>query len=329
MKLKFVIFFSIAITALFPPADFLVLEAGSNIGFTRDKQDLKALLPDEKRLPGWKNPPDPRFYEPSNLWEYINGQAEMYLQYGFRLVVTSDYTQKENSDSLAVEIYQMESPYHAFALYAAERSPEDNFIKLGVQGYIGENVLNFWKGPFYVKLTSFQDSPTIKENLLKVAGAIADKISGDYSEPEFFVYFPKKNKVNMSERYIPQNFLGHPFLKNGYRVDYKQGENRYQVFLTENSSPEEAEEAFNKYHEFLKNEGEFISLEKKSDYQKIRAKNEKRKVIFQYRSIVGGVLNIKNLTEGEKIIEGILKKLRKKEAERITEDTEVYNPAIT
>ena len=310
MKREIILLFSIAVTILIPWSNSLFSEAGPTVGIAQDKEALRAILPQQAEVPGWESPSQPRLFEPGNLWEYINGQAELYIQYGFRLVVTSDYISTENSSSLTIEIYLMESPNHAFGIYAAERSPDDHFIEVGVQGYIAENILNFWKGPYYVKITSPQSSPTIKEALLKFSRVIADKIAGNYSEPELFACFPQNNKIKMSERYIPQNFLGHGFLKNGYLVDYQREGKRYQMFLVANSSPDEAEAVFGKYQNFLQSENEIISHERKPDYQKIRARNSKKVVIFQYSSMVGGVLNIEDFSQGDEIVDEILVKLR-------------------
>ncbi len=310
MKRELILLFSIALVMGIPLSGVMASEVSPTGEIAQGKEALRALLPSEEEVSGWESPSPPRFFEPDNLWEYINGQAELYLGYGFQLVVTSDYTSREDSSSLVVDIYLMESPHHAFGIYAAERTPEDNFIDVGVQGYVGGNILNFWKGPYYVKLTSFQSSPSAEEVLIRFSRVIADKIPGSYSEPELFACFPEKNRVRMSERYIPQNFMGHGFLKNGYLVNYHHEGIRYQVFLVENSSPEEAEEAFGKYHNFIKDDSKIISHEKKSDYQKIRTRNRKKVVIFQYGSIIGGVLNMGDFPEADEIIEEILTKLR-------------------
>ena len=308
MKLKKILFFSIAATIFVPLAHLQTSQAKASEKSAMDRQVLGALLPTMEEISGWEFSSTPQFFEPGNLWEYIDGAAELYLQYGFRMVVTSEYTSRKDSNFLNVEIYQMESPDHAFGIYAAERSPDDNFVQIGVQGYLGESYLNFWKGPYYVKLISFQTSSGTKGVLLEFSRLIADKIAGNYSEPELFACFPETNKVKMSERYIPNNFLGHPFLKNGYRVDYVREESQYQLFLVDNGSPEKAEEVFNKYQNFFKSQNEKISHEKGIDYQKICTKDGK--VIFQYESIIGGVLNIDDLSEAEGIIEEMLKKLR-------------------
>ena len=279
----------------------------------RDKRAMRTLLPKDMEIMGQRDSSSPEFFDPENLWRYINGQAEMYLDYGFKLLVTSNYTSMDSSSSMTIEIYQMQSPNHAFGIYAAERSPNDNFINVGVQGYLEENVLNFWKGLYYVKLSSSQSPSDAKKPLMKLASVIANKIKGTYSEPELFACFPEKNKVRMSERFIPNKFLGQPFLKNGYRVGYKSGRNRYQVFLVENDSREQAEEAFGKYQDFLKSQNQKISNIKKGDYQLFSTKGEKGKAIFQYKLFVGGVLNSEDLSEAAGIIEEIVDKVKNRE----------------
>jgi hypothetical protein len=311
MKRKNAIFGAIILALTISPVDAQRLAESSQKEVSKYKEILRALLPKNTEMKGWKVTSGPRFFEPKNLWEYINGQAEMYLDYGFELVATGEYTTLDGFRSVTVEIYQMQSPKHAFGIYAAERSPHDSFIKIGVQGYLSENVLNFWKGLYYVKLTSFQTPSEIKENLMKLAGFIDNKIEGSYSEPGLFACFPENNKVKMSERFIPKNFMGLSFLKDGYRVEYKRGGSSYQVFLIKNGSRDIAKEVFRKYQDFLKSQHERVSHSKKCDYQLIFTKSEKVEVMFQYGSFVGGVLNSADLSKAEGIIEEIVQKLKR------------------
>jgi hypothetical protein len=286
------------------------IEEGSQKDISEYNKVLEALVPKNREMKGWQVTSGPQFFESQNLWKYINGQAEMYLDYGFELLVTAEYTTLDNLNAMTIEIYQMRSPKHAFGIYAAERSPDDSFIKVGVQGYLGEDVLNFWKGLYYVKLSSFQTSPETKEILMKLAVIIDNKIKGSYSEPELFSCFPENNKVKMSERFIPKNFLGLSFLKDGYRVEYKEEESSYQVFLVKNGSPDRAKEVFRKYKEFLKSQHESVSHSKKYDYQLIFKKGKKVEILFNYGSFVGGILNCADSSKAKEIIEEVVRKLR-------------------
>jgi hypothetical protein len=252
---------------------------------------------------------EPEFFDSENLWEFINGQAEMYLDYGFLQVVTVDYISPDGTRFLAVEIYLMESPTHAFGIYAAERAPGENFIEMGVQGYIGENVLNFWQGSYYIKLTSFETFSGLEETLMTLAGVIAGNVRGSYGEPELFNCFPEKNRVKMSERFIPKNFMGQPFLKNGYRVSYRNGEGGYDAFLIQTNSMVEADGVFRKYWAFLASQDQELSVTTESDYTLVLVQRG-GKAVFLYAEFVGGVFGIGDSDASKKIVEEMIGRLR-------------------
>ena len=54
-----------------------------------EAQKLLSLLPETNAIPGWTRGPDVRFFNPENLFEFIDGAAENYLIYGFQQVVTA------------------------------------------------------------------------------------------------------------------------------------------------------------------------------------------------------------------------------------------------
>jgi len=307
----------IVLTVLFysaEPAHISWPEQKDEIKSESRRAELTKLFPKVGDLSGWTPSGDILLYHPETLWDYINGQAEVYLQYGFQAVGTADYVSKGGDDSIVVEIYRMKSSRHGFGIYAAERRPGDHFMDMGVEGYLGDNVLNFWKGPNYVKITSFQNTPAVKKGLLHLARIIDRKIPGCYEEPALFACFPEQNRVKKSERFIPSHFLGQSFLSNGYRVDYERGQERFQVFLVENSTAKQAEEAFKKYQDFLVSAGKKTTLEKKSSLYKLTAGEERKEVIFLYGSFVGGILNIREMTEADPIIRNLVENLEKRTA---------------
>ena len=54
--------------------------------------DFGSLFPSWVPGPEWRVEGQPATYGPTNLFEYINGQAELYLSYGFQQVVTGTFT---------------------------------------------------------------------------------------------------------------------------------------------------------------------------------------------------------------------------------------------
>ncbi|UCH15473.1 MAG: hypothetical protein JSV22_05785, partial [Bacteroidales bacterium] len=82
------------------------------------------------KIKGWEVKPDKIVYEKFNLWEYINGAADMYLAYDFQDLNIAEYT-NEQEHSIKVEIYRHSSFDNAFGIYTAERMMNYNFIDLG------------------------------------------------------------------------------------------------------------------------------------------------------------------------------------------------------
>jgi len=269
--------------------------------------NLLGLLPKQGELSDWRIVYEPRFFEPNNLFEYIDGAADLYLLYGFRKVITTEYAVGADSSSVNVEIYCMESPTHAFGIYAAEQSPEEKPVAIGVQGYLGTNVLNFYKGSNYVKMTSFAFSKDLSASLVQMGRSIADKIPGEFKEPDMFRYFPVENKVKQSERYIPTNFLGQSYLQNGYRCDYASDQETYQIFLVQLESDTAAQTVLKKYQLFLESQDYMIPHQ--ADDNAVIAEKEHFILAFVFRSFFGGVLNIKSLKQGQTVVETMMKNL--------------------
>lgn len=213
---------------------------------------LISLLPRDGALSTWRQTSAPRFFGRDNLFEYIDGAADLYLQYGFRRVLTTDYAVGPDSNSVTVEIYGMKSPLHAFAIYAAERSPDETPVAIGVEGYQSANVLNFYNGSYYVKITSYTLDQELWPALKEMAQFLAGRIGTGFSPPALFAVFPVEDAVAASDRYVPGDFLGQSYFTEGYRREYRSGEcGPYQLFLVPCKETGAAKTVFDCYTRFL------------------------------------------------------------------------------
>lgn len=269
--------------------------------------DLFALLPGQEEMSNWHKVSESHFFNPDNLFEYIDGAADLYILYGFRKLITTDYTVGTDSSAVNIEIYCMKSTAYAFGIYAAERSREEIPVTIGVEGYKGPNVLNFYKGPYYVKIMSFIISEDLMASLEKMGKLISDKIQGEFKRPDIFRFFPAEYKIEHTKRYIPSSFLGQSYLQNGYRCDYENDHDSYQVFLIPMESDTAAKTVLKKYQLFLTSQ-DYKILPKDNDMDMISEK-ENFILTFAYRSYFGGVLNIKSLEQGLRAIETMKKNL--------------------
>ena len=267
------------------------------------------LLPVGDRLTGWGMSTEPETYGPENLWEFMNGQAESYINYGFVRVDTAEYRTQDGARSVVVEIYQMASPDEAFGIYAAERNPDDRQLDIGSGGYLGSNVLNFWQGDLYIKLTSFETGNATDDALTTLAREIAQLSPAGSGGPETFSFFPQENRVQGSERFIPRNFLGQSFLKRSYRVDYADGDSAsYQLFLARLDSPDEARAALGQYADFMKSRGWQVELVD-GDSATAVSESGTATVVFAHGQYLGGALDAASLEAGQGAADGLRNRL--------------------
>ena len=61
------------------------------------------------------------FYEPDNLYEYIDGGADVFLLYDFQRLLHQNF--KAGKGEITADIYDMGKAENAFGIYSAERSP--------------------------------------------------------------------------------------------------------------------------------------------------------------------------------------------------------------
>ena len=211
--------------------------------------DLNSLLP---KLKDWKMTEQPSNYLPANLFEYINGAAEIYLAYAFKELAVAQYGREESEVNVAVEIYEMSSEVGAFGIYSAERFPDNNFIQVGVQGYMEEGTLNYLIGRYYIKLLCFEGGDQSEEYLNLFAKTIADNSRGHTDFPGLLKHFPKKAIVANSEKFIMKNVMGYRFLHDGYSAEYRMDDFEFDCFIIQGIDEDDALLMMDKYLEAKK-----------------------------------------------------------------------------
>ena len=194
---------------------------------------------------GWKRSVEIQTFSPKTLYKYIDGAADLYLMYYFQELKVAEY-QNEKKASVTVDVYFHKTPIHAFGIYSQERLPNANFINVGAQGYIENNVLNFLTGPYYVKISSYSTGAEDQEILLTFAKKVAESLGEKGSLPSVLSSFPEEGKKRSSEKFINKNFMGYSFLHFAFTADYELSGTKFKLFLIE-SDPKECKDMIKKY----------------------------------------------------------------------------------
>ncbi len=185
---------------------------------------LTKALPKDGDVEGWKRHRPQQHYEGEDLYEYINGGAEIYHEYGFVQVVIQDYVDNTGK-SISVEIYEMTSPASAYGMYTFKTSTKGKWIAIGSDAQLADYYMNFWKGPFLVTLTGFDETEETRQGLITIAQAVSSRMPGEGVKPRVVSLLPEEDLVAQSVKYFT-GFLGlrnsHPFFSLNI-MGYEEG----------------------------------------------------------------------------------------------------------
>ena len=264
------LFWAFSIFFLFPPA--------------AESQGSSSFFPE---MAGWKMPDPFQVFSPENLYDYINGAADLYLTYDFKELQVGEY-QRDDKASVIVEIYRHGSPTNAFGIYSQERLANADFLDIGTQGYYEEKVLNFLGGSYYVKISSSNTGKDDRDILARFAKGTAEKLGGEKGLPALLEAFPSDGKAKNAEKFIGKNFLGYSFFLPAFIADYQVAGQKFKLFLMVGDGAEDCRTRLQKYFQQLKRPQEGLA-EKKYEISDPYHGNFD---LFWKGKYIGGILNL-------------------------------------
>jgi len=216
---------------------------------------LDSLIP-KKDLPAeWSLIHGPQTYNKKTLFEHINGQAELYLKYGFRQSVFAIYQDKNKAQNqIEVDVYDMGNVVQAFGVFSRFRN-EDRPGGFGIDSFLDDHTALFYKGKYYVMLYAPESNP---DSLKQFAKLVSSKISDSSSPPKEISFFPKLGLKPGSIQYFPEGLLGHQFLKSGFQGTYLEGEKEHTLFLAIFKDSQQAEASLKIYQDDLAKKGKVL-----------------------------------------------------------------------
>ncbi|MCL5125012.1 MAG: hypothetical protein M1511_11040 [Deltaproteobacteria bacterium] len=176
---------------------------------------------------GWTMKDAPEMFTRETLFEHIDGQADLFIQYGFEKSVFAVY-QKGNSseDRIDLDIYDMGNPLKAFGVFSRFRQ-EGGSAGIGLDSSLGDRYAIFYKGKYFVVL---QATDANASTLKLLANEVESRILDSSAPPKEIAYFPKSGLKPGSIEYFPDGLLGYQFLRRGFKASYEEkGESTTEV----------------------------------------------------------------------------------------------------
>jgi hypothetical protein len=169
--------------------------------------EITTLFPKTNEVPGWTLKDTPKRFAENQLFEYMDGAAEIPKSYTFRALASTKY--QKGDTVLEVAVFDMGTPTDAYGYYSArvflERSPrsKERLVALDHPAhlYATVGVLTFWKGRYTVILQPDSGKPD-EASLLRFAQAVSAKIAVKGEPPALLRRLPSTNMVANSARFV-------------------------------------------------------------------------------------------------------------------------------
>jgi hypothetical protein len=192
---------------------------------------LAAEVADCSLVPGWRQEGALRHFTADNLYEYMDGNAESYLTYGFTQM--RGVTCKSGENTLVIDISEMVDADAAYGIFSANRDPGHPIGKIGMGGQVMPRRGTFAKGNYYVEISATPDLDHTPA-LTAFTAAMEKRLEGSSTPPDALAWFVPEKLA--SARLVPESVLGVRLLKRGYVAQYDQG----KAFLVLETSPQSA-----------------------------------------------------------------------------------------
>jgi len=170
-----------------------------------------SVLPSNLRI--WQLSTPPEIYHPENLYEYIDGGAELYLSFGFSELISTTY-QSDQAAPIRVDIFDMSDSRNAFGVFTHSRETVERDFGQGSQVFAG--LLLFWQDRYFVSILCSPETELSRSAVFDLGHLIESVIADTGQIPELIQQLPSKGLERASIKYFkhPAWLNTHFFISN-------------------------------------------------------------------------------------------------------------------
>jgi hypothetical protein len=179
---------------------------------------LAVAAPNCNLVPGWTQRGPARAYQAENLFEYMDGNAEGYLLYGFTAM--QGVNCEKDGVSLVIDVSDFADADSAYGMFSANRDPRRPMTKLGAGAQITPRRAIVVKGQYYLEVAANPEGDHTAL-LRQWSDALAGTAEGSTEPPAALSWFPAERQQSL--RLVPESVLGIRLLKRGYMGQYEFG----------------------------------------------------------------------------------------------------------
>ena len=170
----------------------------------------------------WKLLEPVRTFGTDNLYEEIDGEAELFLPYGMeRLTVAVLGRSARPGSEVRLEMYRMASPRDAYGIWSQYRYPDQEILRIPPsEAIVSDTSADFFRGETFVRVRS-KPGEGSRNEIAGIASEIVALIEGSGSPPEEARALDGlPGRVSGSILYQKRAMLGYECLAPGFEAKF-------------------------------------------------------------------------------------------------------------
>jgi hypothetical protein len=169
-------------------------------------------IPEPGFAPGWTKAGPLRTFTGQDLFNQIDGGAELFLEFGFVKLRLQAYAR--GKAELTLNAYEMESAASALGIYLMKMGRETPFPEIGARNSCEEIQLTILKGRYFIQVDNLGEVPAWTTEAVALANAFLAGVARE-SGPTPLDALPVEGKVSGSERLIRGPYGLQPYFTFG------------------------------------------------------------------------------------------------------------------
>jgi hypothetical protein len=236
-----------------------------------EKKTLNLLMILPQEISGYVTEREDEIYTRENLFDYINGAAELYLAYDFSELLVREYI-KNSAPTIAVEIYHMSTSEDAFGIFTQETDGE--VVDIGHNAIYSKGLLRFWEGKIFTRIFASYEGKDTRAIIMKIGLLIAQSISQVSKKPimtnllpskglqfQTIRYFHKMVSLNSHYYIADQNIFNLNEDTKAILARYKKGNQKIRLLLIEFPDQNKTMEAYGQFVQIYMGEQPVLNSE--------------------------------------------------------------------
>jgi hypothetical protein len=163
-----------------------------------------------------------RTFGPDNLYEEIDGEAELFLPYGMqRLTVAVLGRTARPGPEVRVELFRMASPRDAYGIWSQYRYPDQEVLRISPsEAVVSDTSADFFRGETFVRIRS-KPGDGSRNDVVGIASEIVMLIEGSGAPPEEAKALDDlPGRISGSILYQKRAMLGYECLAPGFEAKF-------------------------------------------------------------------------------------------------------------